>query len=155
MATTIFDSVTGYLPWNSWGGTEHLEDKRAAANKYAERITGWSDTETWGLWLDSDRLIALDDAQKVYFNASDAADYWRRIASIWEGYADTMVSIHPDQFEKIAAAVGASSVAATGYRDARNWAGYVKDIVKPPKPAEIPWWIYGIGALALWNLTRK
>jgi hypothetical protein len=150
---SIFEQAAGYLPWNSWGGTEHLEDKRAAAVKYAERITGWSDTDTWGLWIDSDRLRALDDAQKAYFYAKDAAGYWARVASLWEGYAESMISIHPDQFDKIAASVGASQDAAKTYRDARNWVEYAKEIV--PTPAQFPWWVYGIGVLALWNTIRK
>ena len=153
MARTIFDSVTGYLPWNSWGGTEHLEDKRAAANKYAERINGWSDTETWGRWIDGDRLAALNDAEAAYFYAEDAADYWTRVAALWKGYAQTMVSIHPDQFDKIVKAVGASEDAADGYREARNWLNYIGDL--PPKPKDLPWWVWAIGAVGVVGWIRR
>jgi len=142
-----------YLPWRDWGGTEHLEDKRAAANKYAERLTGWSDTETWGRWIDGDRLYAMMDAEKAYFDATDAADYWRRVANFWEGYAQTMASIHPDQFDKIVLAVGASADASRTYRDSRNWVTYVGDVV--PKPGQFPWWMWLAGGLGLWLLIRK
>jgi len=142
-----------YLPWNSWGGTEHLEDKRAAANKYAERLNGWSDTETWGRWIDGDRIYALNDAERAYFSADDAADYWRIVSSKWDGYAETFSSIHPDQFDKIVSAMGASADAAKSYRDARNWLTYVGDI--PPKAKDIPWWAWPAGGLALWLLIRK
>ena len=149
----IFETVTGYLPWKSWGGTEHLENKRAAANKYAERINGWSDTETWGRWLDGDRLSALEDAQAAYFYAEDASDYWARVAALWNGYAETMASIHPDQFDKIILSVGSSSSAAKSYRDNRNWVGYVKDVV--PKPTQLPWWVWAIGAVGVFGWIRK
>ena len=150
---SIFEQAAGYLPWNSWGGTEHLEDKRAAAVKYSERITGWSDTDMWGRWIDSDRLIALDDAQKAYFYAKDAAGYWARVASLWEGYAETMISIHPDQYDRIGAAVGASEDAAKTYRNARNWVGYAKEII--PTPAQFPWWLWLGGAVLAWRLILK
>ena len=152
-APDIFETVTGYLPWNSWGGTEHLEDKRAAANKYAERINGWSDTETWGRWIDGDRITALNDGQDAFFYAEDASDYWRRIAALWNGYAQTMVSIHPDQYDKIILAVGASTSAADEYREARNWRNYIGDL--PPKPKDIPWWVWALGAVGVVGWIRK
>ena len=64
-----------------------------------------------------------------------------------------MSSIHPEQFTKILAAVGASKNAATTYRDARNWVDYVGDIA--PKPADVPWWTWGVGAVVVWTLIRK
>jgi hypothetical protein len=142
-----------YLPWNDWGGTEHLEKKRAAREKYKERLQGWSNTETWGVWLDSDRITALNDATDAYAYAEDASDYWARVAALWAGYAETMSSIHPDQFDKIVKAVGASKEAAGSYRDNRNWAPYVKDVL--PKAKDIPWWSWPAGGLALWILIRK
>ena len=142
-----------YLPWNSWGGTAHLEDKSAAREKYEERSNGWSDTATWGRWIDGERVYALEDARKAYLYATDAEGYWARIAYLWEGYAKTMSSIHPDQFAKIVSSLGVSADAASTYRDSRNWVGYVVDVV--PKPQQFPWWIWAGGALVLWNTIRR
>ena len=142
-----------YLPWNSWGGTEHLEKKRAAREKYKERLQGWSNTETWGVWLDSDRITALNDATDAYAYAEDASDYWARVAALWAGYAESMSSIHPDQFAKIVKAVGASSDAADTYLENRNWRKWIGEL--PPKPKDVPWWVWAVGGLVVWNSIRR
>ena len=150
----VGEKAIEYLPWNSWGGTAHLEDVTAARDKYKERIAGWSDTETWGRWLDSDRIYALNDGDTAYAYAEDATDFWNQIAELWTGpYTDTVTSIHPDQYDKIVLAVGASVDAADTYRDNRNWLKWIGEI--PPKPKDIPWWVYAGGGLILWNTIRR
>lgn len=142
-----------YLPWNSWGGTAHLEKKSSAREKYKERLRGWSDTKTWGRWLDSDRITALNDADAAYSYAENATDYWARVAQLWRGYADTMQSIHPEQFAKILTSVGVSKDAAKTYENNRNWVPYVKDAL--PKPKDLPWWVWPAGAVAVWISIRR
>ena len=147
------ETASDYLPWNSWGGTAHLEDKKAARDKYQERILGWSDTATWGQWVDGDRLTAWNDANAAYYAANDAAHFWAKVARLWAGYAENMSSIHPDQFKKIVAAVGASTDAADTYRDNRNWVKWVGEL--PPEPEDVPVWLWVAGGLGLWILIRK
>lgn len=142
-----------YLPWNSWGGTKHLEDRREAVKKYKERLNGWSDTTTWGRWMDGDRITALNDAESLYFQSENAAEYWRKVANLWAGYADSMTSIHPDQFAKIVGAVGASSDAADTYLENRNWKKWIGEL--PPKPKDVPWWVWAVGGLVVWNSIRR
>jgi hypothetical protein len=138
---------------SDWGGTEWLEGPNDAAHaKYVERLNAWSDTEAFQVWSVAERDTAIADAQYLYATTSDAAEYWAAVPRLWETYATTFSSIEPAQFRKIVAAVAASSDAADTYETNRK----ITTFIEPPKIAKnIPWWVYGIGALVVFNAIRR
>lgn len=144
--------------FTDWGGTPHLENLEAADAKYRERIFGWSDGKTFTRWSDADRQVALSAANNWYDpsrvgkgnNASTAEEYWQSVANWWRSPDAQYLQIDTLQKAKILDSVDSSSNAATGYVQGRDVTEYL------PEPENlIPWWVYGIAGLVIWNTIRK
>jgi hypothetical protein len=136
--------------FTDWGGTPHLENLEAADAKYKERILGWSDGKTFTRWSDADRKVALTAPDQWKGSAATAEEYWQYVANWWRSPDAQYLRIDTLQKAKILDSVDSSSNAATGYVQGRDVTEYL------PEPENlIPWWVYGIAGLVIWNTIRK
>jgi hypothetical protein len=136
--------------FTDWGGTPHLENLKAADAKYRERIFGWSDGKTFARWSNADRQSALSAPDQWKGSADTAEEYWQYVANWWRSPDAQYLQIDTLQKAKILDSVDSSSNAATGYVQGRDVTEYL------PEPENlIPWWVYGIAGLVIWNTIRK
>lgn len=156
---------TDVLPWN-WGGTPHLENLSSADQMYRDRLTKWSQTSAFPHWGPGDLRTALDAISGWYDPArkgtasrpggtrmvSTADQYWGHVASWWISPDALYLTISPEQRSRIVASVKQSADSAEAYVIARNPATHLPEGGKWP---EVPWWVYGVGALVVWNTIRK
>ena len=144
----LFAPVVGY----DWGGTDYLEEHRLAHEKYIERLNRWAASPAFPHWEMQERDAAIADANYVYSITDSAAGYWGSLPAFWSSYAGKFISIDPVQFRKITDSVGMSSEAADTYAENRKLSTYIE----PPEIGKnIPWWIYAIGGLVVFNAVRR
>ena len=148
-------------PFSDWGGTPHLEDLAKADEKYRDRLTRWSQTAAFPHWGPGDLQTALDaipgwyQPSRVGYEdlATTAAEYWGNVASWWISPDALYLTISPEQRAKIVASVTQSSGAATEYEKQRDPVTHLP--TKSDLWSSVPWWVYGAGALVVWNTIKK
>jgi hypothetical protein len=135
-----------------WGGTTWLEGTADNAHaKYLDRLNGWANSSAFPTWSPADLEATRNFAQYAFMQTKNSApEYWALVAEYWseQGTKD-LKSISPDQYAKIAAAVNASNDAATTYEKNRDMGVDLPDI------KDLPWWVWPIGALAVWSSIRR
>ncbi len=142
-----------------WGGTPHLENLEKADAKYRERLRGFAAGHTFTKWPDVDLQTALAAIDGWYDPArsgsrgmvSDASAYWDTVANWWRSPAAQYLQIDTLQKAKILDSVDSSSDAAKGYLQGRDIREHLPDFERPP----IPWWVFALGGLVLWNSIRR
>ena len=124
----------------NWGGTSWLEGNNVAAHDmYLSRLDSWSDAfqasgGEFRTWSAADKRQARTSAQWLFQSSTTATQYWEGVANFWSTTAPAqMLSVSPDQLQKIQLATGASVTASIGYDEARElasdgfkltWKGY-------------------------------
>ena len=153
-------------PFSDWGGTPHLEDLAKADEKYRDRLTRWSQTAAFPHWGPGDLQTALDaipgwygtrtakgGAQVPTGAAKSAADYWGHVASWWISPEALYLTISDAQRPKILAVFNQSVAAAEEYETQRDPVTHLP--TKSDLWSSVPWWVYGAGALVVWNTIKK
>ena len=154
------------MAWWSWGGTPHLENLSSADQMYRDRLTRWSQTSAFPHWGAGDLRTALDAIPGWYGTrtakggtqvntgaAKTASDYWGHVASWWISPGALYLTISPEQRTKIVATVKQSAGAAEAYDVNRNPVTHLP--TKSDLWSNLPWWVYGAGALVVWNTIKK
>ena len=151
---------TDELPW-SGGGTPHLENLSSADHMYRDRWTRWSQSSAFPHWGAGDLRAALNaipgwyNPSRVGYDdvATTAAEYWGNVASWWVSPDALYLTISPEQRSKIGATVKQSAGAAEAYQINRTPGTHLP--TKGDLWSNLPWWVYGAGALVVWNTIRK
>ncbi len=150
------------MAWfNLWGGTPHLENLSSADQMYRDRLARWSQTSAFPHWGAGDLRTALDaipgwyQSSRVGYDdlATTAAEYWGNVASWWISPDALYLTISPEQRTKIVAVVKQSANASQTYEVNRNPATHLPK--KSDLWSNLPWWVYGAGALVVWNTIKK
>ena len=138
-----------------WGGTPHLEDHDAAHEMYRSRIVRWASSSAFPVWFSAELARIQDDAELVYSQTNSATAYWKAVQRLWnQTYPAELSSIDPVQFQKIAAATGASQDAAETYAENRKLSTHV-EFDLPDIPEKAPWWVWAAGGLGVYLIVRR
>jgi len=145
-------SSEDFLLGEQWGGTPHLEDDTKAHAKWLDRISDFANTSgVFSTWSTGDVEAARNFAQYAFMSSGGQAPvYWAMIADWWANEAPRqLTSLDEEQFTKITDLLSVSKSASEEYKRNRKLG------VPDPKPGDVPWWIWAIGAFSLWNFTRR
>ena len=145
--------------FTDWGGTPHLENLAAADAKYRDRLAGFAAGHTFTAWPAADLQTAIDAINGWYDpartgyanNVTTAEEYWETVANWWRSPGAHYLQIDTLQKAKILDSVDSSSEAASGYVAGRDIVEKLPDFERPP----VPWWVWGIGGLVVWNSIRR